>query len=127
MKKLIPFIFAVTICLFGSSVCSAQEGEQKKQAKNPKAKTAEQQDDENTKSTESKKGNDKTDKKKMTPEELAARKAVLYEFVDTHHPALKRILKLLEEKRPDEHKRACLLYTSPSPRDKRQSRMPSSA
>ena len=27
----------------------------------------------------------------------------------------------------DEVKRSCLLYTSPSPRDKRQSRMPSSA
>ena len=27
----------------------------------------------------------------------------------------------------DEHQRVCLLYTSPSPRDKRQSRMPSSA
>ena len=26
-----------------------------------------------------------------------------------------------------EHPRVCLLYTSPSPRDKRQSRMPSSA
>ena len=26
-----------------------------------------------------------------------------------------------------EHHKACLLYTSPSPRDKRQSRMPSSA
>ena len=106
MKKSIPFIFTVTICLFGSSFCNAQEGEQKKQAKNRKAKTAEQQDNENTKSTESKKGNDKTGKKKMTPEELAARKAVLYEFVDTHHPALKRLLKLLEEKRPDEFKRA---------------------
>ena len=27
----------------------------------------------------------------------------------------------------DAHRKACLLYTSPSPRDKRQSRMPSSA
>ena len=27
----------------------------------------------------------------------------------------------------DEHQNDCLLYTSPSPRDKRQSRMPSSA
>ena len=27
----------------------------------------------------------------------------------------------------DEHLKSCLLYTSPSPRDKRQSRMPSSA
>ena len=27
----------------------------------------------------------------------------------------------------DQQKRTCLLYTSPSPRDKRQSRMPSSA
>ena len=26
-----------------------------------------------------------------------------------------------------DHRRSCLLYTSPSPRDKRQSRMPSSA
>ena len=31
------------------------------------------------------------------------------------------------EARDDQGNRACLLYTSPSPRDKRQSRMPSSA
>ena len=33
----------------------------------------------------------------------------------------------LLEPGPDEQLTACLLYTSPSPRDKRQSRMPSSA
>ena len=32
-----------------------------------------------------------------------------------------------EERAHRERKQACLLYTSPSPRDKRQSRMPSSA
>ena len=31
------------------------------------------------------------------------------------------------QRQEDEQQRACLLYTSPSPRDKRQSRMPSSA
>ena len=36
-------------------------------------------------------------------------------FLDTHHP------------KNSEYHRVCLLYTSPSPRDKRQSRMPSSA
>ena len=41
-------------------------------------------------------------------------------------------LKLIEEidltgKRISAQSRGCLLYTSPSPRDKRQSRMPSSA
>ena len=35
--------------------------------------------------------------------------------------------KLIEQKRQDALDRGCLLYTSPSPRDKRQSRMPSSA
>ena len=38
------------------------------------------------------------------------------------HDDLEKQLKDLEDKI-----RACLLYTSPSPRDKRQSRMPSSA
>ena len=33
----------------------------------------------------------------------------------------------VDENKTIEHEKACLLYTSPSPRDKRQSRMPSSA
>ena len=36
-------------------------------------------------------------------------------------------LKVLRAKRKEAFIRSCLLYTSPSPRDKRQSRMPSSA
>ena len=36
---------------------------------------------------------------------------------------LERVVAILE----DRHGLSCLLYTSPSPRDKRQSRMPSSA
>ena len=35
--------------------------------------------------------------------------------------------KTLEKKHPDFHPKTCLLYTSPSPRDQRGSRMPSSA
>ena len=34
---------------------------------------------------------------------------------------------ILDVKKHHDHSVACLLYTSPSPRDKRQSRMPSSA
>ena len=60
----------------------------------------------------------------------------------THNPAMKHHLlstgnkRLAEANRMDpvwgiglraDDPRACLLYTSPSPRDKRQSRMPSSA
>ena len=40
-------------------------------------------------------------------------------------PVARDIVKQLAGKRPLGH--PCLLYTSPSPRDKRQSRMPSSA
>ena len=37
------------------------------------------------------------------------------------------LFKMKTGRKPPEWKKACLLYTSPSPRDKRQSRMPSSA
>ena len=40
---------------------------------------------------------------------------------------LSKCLLPLIESIPDLERRDCLLYTSPSPRDKRQSRMPSSA
>ena len=46
---------------------------------------------------------------------------VLVSFFSTHPLDSNRIQSI------DEQARACLLYTSPSPRDKRQSRMPSSA
>jgi len=39
----------------------------------------------------------------------------------------KTILKLLAEPAPGSRSKACLLYTSPSPRDRTRSRMPSSA
>ena len=41
--------------------------------------------------------------------------------------ALKGVLELQEQFHVQVQERVCLLYTSPSPRDKRQSRMPSSA
>ena len=54
--------------------------------------------------------------------------------IKTTLPKAKRLRPLAERlitfaKRGDLHsrRRVCLLYTSPSPRDKRQSRMPSSA
>ena len=37
------------------------------------------------------------------------------------------LINVLDKRRPNKLKFTCLLYTSPSPRDKRQSRMPSSA
>ena len=40
---------------------------------------------------------------------------------------LKQMYGVLERQFLNYYKKACLLYTSPSPRDKRQSRMPSSA
>ena len=52
------------------------------------------------------------------------------EYLDNLHPNRKLIRDLeKEEKRKEKEAqdRDCLLYTSPSPRDKRQSRMPSSA
>ena len=57
-------------------------------------------------------------------------------FVKTHreHPAndqdpiaLKNQLKVVEERLNSEYDKRCLLYTSPSPRDRTRSRMPSSA
>ena len=39
----------------------------------------------------------------------------------------KEYLKEVSRKRAERHRRSCLLYTSPSPRDQRGSRMPSSA
>ena len=57
-------------------------------------------------------------------------------LVDSLRPGLANlnlVLKVVEakevlnKKHPDGSSTTCLLYTSPSPRDKRQSRMPSSA
>ena len=45
----------------------------------------------------------------------------------THKKALQQVLDALEGLQVDAVGYSCLLYTSPSPRDKRQSRMPSSA
>ena len=42
-----------------------------------------------------------------------------------NHPSIKHIL--VRHEQGAGHAADCLLYTSPSPRDKRQSRMPSSA
>ena len=44
-----------------------------------------------------------------------------------HQSKLSFLRSFLNEFKDWEYKRDCLLYTSPSPRDKRQSRMPSSA
>ena len=47
-----------------------------------------------------------------------------YNLIERGQEAIEGILDIARE---GQHPRACLLYTSPSPRDKRQSRMPSSA
>ena len=54
-----------------------------------------------------------------------------FEFLDTdlfieEHVGMS-IPRIFEEHGEETFRRYCLLYTSPSPRDKRQSRMPSSA
>ena len=40
---------------------------------------------------------------------------------------MRNIMNELHEKDPAQYPRTCLLYTSPSPRDRQKSRMPSSA
>ena len=47
--------------------------------------------------------------------------------IDEAHHALAETYRELWKSYPEARKLGCLLYTSPSPRDKRQSRMPSSA
>ena len=62
---------------------------------------------------------------------LSESEALMVEFAGSHNSAeLRRLTShLLECVAPDiaEQKEACLLYTSPSPRDRTRSRMPSSA
>ena len=53
------------------------------------------------------------------PTELGARRALNAEYL-RHHPD--EVARFLDERVP-----SCLLYTSPSPRDRQKSRMPSSA
>ena len=50
----------------------------------------------------------------------------LADFMDLEKPTLGRLLDRMQEKEWIE-RRPCLLYTSPSPRDRTRSRMPSSA
>ena len=52
-------------------------------------------------------------------ERVAFAKEADYQYLKGKHEGIKLALGILN--------RSCLLYTSPSPRDKRQSRMPSSA
>ena len=61
----------------------------------------------------------KVEKNSMAPEEHAANARVHASILDLYDNA--RLAQPTKDNMP------CLLYTSPSPRDKRQSRMPSSA
>ena len=56
--------------------------------------------------------------------EALAERAQAQERLNSLHERLLTVARVQEGDTPDED---CLLYTSPSPRDKRQSRMPSSA
>ena len=51
----------------------------------------------------------------------------LYEFINKHLEELVRIAPRREALEPPIQTHPCLLYTSPSPRDRQKSRMPSSA
>ena len=57
-----------------------------------------------------------------TPEGFERNPSLVYQFYNERRQQL-----LSDEVKPNLAHYACLLYTSPSPRDKRQSRMPSSA
>jgi len=100
MKQLILFIFVASLCL--GSTLSAQQVENQKQAE------GQSKAPETTPKKQKNKARARADAKKkaLTPEERLARQAVLYEFVNEHHPALKQLLDLLEEKRPDEFRKA---------------------
>ena len=50
-----------------------------------------------------------------------------YEYLSSIFMPFQQINQLVNSKKNVAHHYDCLLYTSPSPRDKRQSRMPSSA
>ena len=50
-----------------------------------------------------------------------------YTIIDILNVKGKKILKIESDANEYEHDRDCLLYTSPSPRDRTRSRMPSSA
>ena len=50
-----------------------------------------------------------------------------YEASGTHHDSGEAVHQFLKDRGLFKWYSSCLLYTSPSPRDKRQSRMPSSA
>ena len=58
---------------------------------------------------------------------LAPQGVLRIEWADMHMPVLKAIRERFEKEKPLAGIRICLLYTSPSPRDRTRSRMPSSA
>ena len=66
----------------------------------------------------------KVDGKDEVQDDYEYARSNLYLLVDKGQEAVNGALDLAMS---SDHPRACLLYTSPSPRDKRQSRMPSSA
>ena len=66
-----------------------------------------------------------------TPETAKAaadmKKSDVKKFASTKHKGLPEKKKVEEESNPRIPRKNCLLYTSPSPRDRQKSRMPSSA
>ena len=100
----IRFILTVFCCLVFSVVAHGQQSKQDVQSKD-------QNQGETTRNrTKSRQGSVTTSAKSAvdepTLEQIAERKRVLMSFVDEHHPDLKRLLGLLEEKKPEQFRKA---------------------
>lgn len=109
MNKLVVYIFAASLLFAGAVTAQEQKESPKNESKKPTAveqnKDTELAEDGDAKPASPQK-NKSAKKNTKTPEEIAARNKVLYQFVDEQHPKLRQLLKLLEKKRPEEFQKA---------------------
>ena len=107
MTRFVIFIFAVSFLFTGAITAREQKTPAKSDTTKPNRQPSAQSDNGPATDGKAKKAEAQKQKKKSkTPEEGAARNEVLYQFVDQHHPSLRRLLNLLERKHPDQFRKA---------------------
>ena len=107
MTRFVIFIFAVSFLFTGAITAQEQKTPAKSDTTKPNRQPSAQSDNGPATDGKAKKAEAQKQKKKSkTPEEGAARNEVLYQFVDQHHPSLRRLLNLLERKHPDQFRKA---------------------
>lgn len=107
MTRFVIYMFAASFLFAGAIAAQEQKTPAKSDTPKPNRQSSAPSDDKPTTDDKAKRSETQKQKKKSkTQDEIAARNEVLYQFVDEHHPSLRRLLKLLERKHPDQFRKA---------------------